>query len=229
MHMKTLALTGLVTMTAAGSASAAFTGLTAELYLGDTWIADGYDTTALDTYRVYATFDNDNASVLTVGDVGGDGLSFSISSSDGAFFNDPLGNDFAPNPLLFGTSPSLQWDTYMTIGEAVGSGPGGIAMTTGAPGFDVQAAGLTGNRLLDDTGVFSLDLAQGNASGGRVLVGQFTVAEGVNVTGINWMIGGIADFLPYEVAAAFSTAIPAPGAVALLGLAGVIGRHRRRL
>ena len=214
-------------MIAAGSASAAFTGLDAESFVGADWVANGYDESALDTYRVYATFDTPISSVLAVGDNADDGIEFSLRSSNGAFVNDAAGSDFAPNPTFLPFAPAVRWDTYITIGEAMGMGPGGVAMTFGTPGFASQAAGLTGDFTLDNAGFFQTMMPLGEAVNGRVLVAQITVTEGATVTGENWVITGLDVGFPFEALGSFTTAIPAPGALALLGLAGLVGRRRR--
>jgi hypothetical protein len=63
-------------------------------------------------------------------------------------------------------------------------------------------------------------------NGGEILIAQFTIADGagpVVFTGtVDYTPGGEGDF----VSEAFF--IPAPGAAALLGLAGLAGTRRRR-
>jgi hypothetical protein len=70
------------------------------------------------------------------------------------------------------------------------------------------------------------DDAQVYEIGGRVLIGQFTLnggdlegivnLQGKNADGTNWTVLGQ------------DIALPAPGALALLGLAGVATRRRRK-
>ncbi len=64
---------------------------------------------------------------------------------------------------------------------------------------------------------------------GRVLVGQFNVADGEHIQGfanIQWGNVGLAG--GGFVTEVFFTSIPAPGTLALLGLAGLAGFRRRR-
>jgi len=223
-HRTTLLLAAAATlMTAAGSASAAFMGLTAESYVGADWVVNGYDESSLDTYRVYANFDNPLGTVTAIGDNGGDGLSFLLESSSNAFFNDAAGTDLAPDPLFLPFAPALRWDTYMTIGEEFAL-PGGIRMTFSTPTFTPQAGGLAQSFTLDDAGLFSLFAPMSD----RVLLAQITVEEGATITAENWVISGFDGQASFESLSGFTTAIPSPGALALLGLAGLMGRRRGR-
>jgi hypothetical protein len=233
MQLKTFALASLAgSFMVAGSASAAFMGLTTELVGGtelEGWVDDGYDASMLDTYRVYAQFDQAGVDVTAVGDAANDGITFSTTSTDGAFFNSSFGSDFAPNPSFIGVAPDLQWDTFVTIGENPAMGAGGVPVTGAAPGFSEQAAGLVGDFTLDDTGYFVAAFPDFAASDeeGLVLIAQFTVAEGVHVEGLNWRVSSVTDGVLADDFGDFNT-IPAPGALALLGLAGIASRRRRR-
>ena len=56
MTAKSLALTGTVgALAIAGSATAAFTGLKCEVFVGDGWVENGYS--GLVAYRLFANFD----------------------------------------------------------------------------------------------------------------------------------------------------------------------------
>ena len=73
------------------------------------------------------------------------------------------------------------------------------------------------------------DDIQGEGDGSQVLIGQFSFAAGTG--GIDSMYGNVnlqgknADGSTWQVVDQW---IPAPGALALLGLAGLAGRRRRR-
>lgn len=236
MQSKFFALSGLTgAFVVASAASAAFTGITwsevDSAALG--WDAAGYDPAALDTYRVYAAFDDNLGLVTGVGDIQDD-VDFSLTSTDGAFWNatSALAGDFPNNPALWET-PGFedgQWDTFMTIGAAGEPTP----VTSAAPGFTSQAMGLAGDFILDDTGWFVSGFPeQGNAVDGKVLIAQITVAAGVGVDGRNWRVSGLAEQgngeSAYDIFADFSIpAIPAPGVLALLGVAGLVSTRRRR-
>ncbi|MHC4993374.1 MAG: PEP-CTERM sorting domain-containing protein, partial [Planctomycetota bacterium] len=65
---------------------------------------------------------------------------------------------------------------------------------------------------------------------GRIIIGQFTIPAGARLDGIV-RIAGFFDGDPTDLIGQtfnFSTAVPAPGALALLGLAGLAGGRRRR-
>jgi hypothetical protein len=73
----------------------------------------------------------------------------------------------------------------------------------------------TGFVTPDDTQVFEVD--------GRVLIGQFTT-DG-DITGEINILGKNADLTSWQYS---SVALPAPGAIAILGIAGYCGIRRRR-
>jgi len=222
------------------TASAAFLGISWELVdpVLEGWTGgdDGYDVSALDTYRIYGTFSDDNGSVAAVGHVipGGSDRHFSLTSSSGSFFNSTAdgSSDLPPNPDLFGRpgSRDLQWDTFVTIGAAAERVP----TTEVAPLFTEQAMGMIGNFMLEDTGWFVAGLPpQGNTVDNRVLIAQLTVAEGVGIIGDNWCVRGREE--QGNVGSAFQTIesfrippIPAPGVVALLAVGGLVGSRRHR-
>jgi len=235
MHSKFFALSGLAgAFAVAGVASAAFTGITWEKVdsAGLGWDLKGYDEAALDSYRIYASFDDNLGLVTGVGDIQ-DEIDFSLSSTDGSFFNgtSALAGDFPNNPALWNTAgfEDGQWDTFVTIGATGEAAP----VTGGAPGFGEQAMGMVGDFTLDDTGWFVSGFpVQGDAADGRVLIAQVTVAEGVGVNGDNWRVSGLAESgnsdSAYDMFDSFEIPpIPAPGVLALLGIAGLVSSRRR--
>ena len=91
---------------------------------------------------------------------------------------------------------------------------------------DFQAGGA----IVTDNGTWfaTPSDAQVHEVGGRVLVGQFTVNDGDHVYGSMNFQGKNADLSNWNAdGIAFDTA-PAPGALALLGLAGIAARRRRK-
>ena len=118
-------------------------------------------------------------------------------------------------------------DSWVTIGE--GNDNGGE--TQFSPGFlegqaDSFGAFISGDGFLqaDNGGYFDSNPST-SVAGTSILIAQFTFAEGST-----WTYTGTSDFNAGGTdltSAAFSvTNIPAPGALALLGLAG-LGRRRR--
>lgn len=249
MKGKAFALAGATgALLVSGMASAAFTGLSAVAVdsAAEGWDSLGY--AGLTTYRIYANFDG----LGQITAVGAADLPFEMGSRDGSFVNSAFGSDFAPNPLFTGVAPDTLWDTFVTIGETVASGPGGVPVTAGSPGFNdgdngEQALGLVGDFTMFNAGWFvsgfpaigdsapytgldptleTDDVVNGNG----VLVAQLTVAEGIGVFGLNWRVSGLDENGDeFVIISGFDSQIPAPGALALLGLAGFVsGRRRRR-
>ena len=118
-------------------------------------------------------------------------------------------------------------DSWVTIGE--GNANGGE--TQFSPGFlegqgDAFGALISGDGFLqaDNGGYFDSNPST-SVEGTSILIAQFTFAEGTT-----WTYTGTSDFNAGGTDltnAAFSVSnIPAPGALALLGLAG-LGRRRR--
>ncbi len=63
---------------------------------------------------------------------------------------------------------------------------------------------------------------------GRVLLGQFTVDIGDHVFGKINIQGKNADLTNWQYRGVTFDSIPAPGAIALLGIAGIAARRRRK-
>ncbi len=145
-----------------------FSGLSAEL------IAESSAGPGLNTWRVYANFSNPGADLLSVYGTPESPIDISTSTD---WFQDPLGgatsNDI--NEALFGEFPSLNFDSWLTIG-----GPS-------ASDGDIQTVGLGLEAFENGDDVTSNDVAggswlaiPGNVSGtspdaeGRVLIAQLT-------------------------------------------------------
>ena len=122
---------------------------------------------------------------------------------------------------------SLPGDSWVTIGEGTANG----GETQFSPGFlagqaDGFGALISGDGFLqaDNGGYFDSNPST-SVEGTSILVAQFTFAEGST-----WTYTGTSDYNAGGTdlnSAAFSvTNVPAPGALALLGLAG-LGRRRR--
>jgi len=215
---KTLSLTIAAGTLIAGSAMADYTGLTFEgVDNGDgTWTA-----------RIYANF---SAATDELDAVFGDAQdSLSISSS-GGFYQNALGGgtSLSINPLLIPMFPSLAFDSWVTIG--LEDMTGNNMLTIGIDYTDFEAGGS----IMTDNGSWfaTPDDAQVLAGADlRVMVGQFTMyGLDSNVSGVLNLQGKVGDFETFQARGqAFDfSLIPAPGALALLGLAGVVSRRRRK-
>ena len=203
---------GIGSLILAGSASADFTGMEYET------VENGM--AGLTTYRIYAGVDvggeldavyGDESNLLTV-------------SSESGFYQNGFGGNTAPSAALFGFFPSLEFDSFVTIGLLNDTGDNMLNIGIEWAGFEAGGAIVTDNGTWfatpSDAQVFEVD--------GRVLVGQFTVNDDDHVYGSMNFQGKNADLSNWNAdGIAFDTA-PAPGALALLGLAGIAARRRRK-
>ena len=140
---------------------------------------------------------------------------------------------FIDTDLILQT-PSLEWDSYVTIGALYANGSPFENNALQYIGVDWGEFESGGDLSVGNGAWFiTPDDAQGEEQGGSVLIGQFTVVGGsgdgyhdlslqFNVQGrdannANWYVEGAGGYF-----------VPAPGVLALLGLAGFAGRRRRR-
>jgi hypothetical protein len=150
------------------------------------------------------------------------GIGTTGTAGAGNFFhNDLAGGSWAPQFVSDVTK-----DSYVTIG-----GVSGFANSTsadpgwGAPGFNqpgIPEGGVAGWFNSNPPNL------QGLEDAGEVFIGQFVVENGktwdISVSvGFNHGLGTPTEFAD----GGFTIGIPAPGALALLGLAGLAGRRRR--
>ena len=241
MNVKTLSMMAGVggAMLLAAPSQADFTGMVAERIMMDNAgnaIPDNFV-----TLRIYATFSD--ASDRGIGIVGSPSNPLSWMVSGGTFFDSAVGTDGPPLDALLGLPglESLSYDSWITIGNNAGPTAG----LTIAPGTGMTDGNGTINGATEWNGGHLADSATNSAwtrtpddpltlagDGLRVLVAQLTVAadsadgSDVEVNGTMGVLiqeGGVNS----EVAGTF-TYIPAPGALALLGLAGLAGTRRRR-
>ncbi len=173
------------------------------------------------TYRLGANFDGfGDDGVLSV--FGIDGLPMSANSTDGLFHNSPVGLDSltAPQDLRFRGIWENQWDTYVTIGTDTGNGED---HTVTSPGFATETNGLASNWVTENAGWFVTPDDRQSRGLPPLQLAQFTVAAGQEVFGtINLLLrdGQQLEGLRF--------ATPAPGALAVLVLAQIVGPRRRR-
>jgi hypothetical protein len=192
--------------------------------------------------NIYAEFDRPGEDHLNI--VGGTPDNpLQIDVISGKFFNPTFASgDLAPSPDEIAMNANAAEDTFVTVGVKVfnDSGPGQGGQPTNNTGF---APGWTtfGTTSLSNTGFgwfvtpfdpqgdpFNPDYVAGN---GQILIAQLTIQDSdgdgfVAVSGqmILWMIS---NGTMLEVPATFFH-IPGPGGLAALGLAGLLGRRRRR-
>ncbi|MHC4210360.1 MAG: hypothetical protein ACYSWT_11670 [Planctomycetota bacterium] len=211
----------------AAPAPAAFMGVTTE---------SRPNAFGLSVVEVFAQFDQPGD--LLLGVAGTPGSPLNISVTGGTFYQHPMGSDRAPFAGVVATSPSLAYDTFVTIGVNLfdptltsGGQPEDLMfMLPGWPGFEADRLAVT-----DSSWAVLPSARQANAfdpafvaGDGRVLIAQLATANGTGFEGtvlLQYMSGG----LPGQAVASFAHAIPGPGALALLAIAGVCrGRRRRR-
>jgi hypothetical protein len=211
-NSKVLALTaGMGSLIIAGAASADFQGISHEVTV------TAYGTLV----QVFADVDAGDQLNAVYGDADN---TLHIGAGDGSFYQ----NGFATatvagmNPALFGFFPSMVYDSFVTIGLTDNTGNAmldiGINFSDFEAGGDIFTDNGSWFATPDDAQVYEID--------GRVLIGQFTLVDGEleglvnlqgkNADGSNWAVLGQ------------DIALPAPGAIALLGLAGVAARRRRK-
>ncbi len=184
-----------------------------------------------ETYRMYVDMD----AGTRVDAIFGNGVAeLSISTADGmsfyqhTSFGGPTSQSI--NSAFFPLAPSLEWDSYVSIGELY-SGASNNLLDIGINWASFESGGA----LDTDNGswfVTPVD-SQGEELGGRVFIGQFTVVGGsgdgyADLLGQISIQGKDADNLTFQENGATWTVVPAPGAIALLGLAGVCSRRRRK-
>ena len=218
MKKSTLSLTIVAGSLIASSAMADYTGLTSvNSDNGDgTWTA-----------QIYANF---SAATDELDAVFGDAQNALSISTSGMFYQNALGGATSQsiNPALIPLFPSLALDSWVTIGLSDQTDNALLNIGIDFSGFEAGGSISTDNgswfATPDDPQVLAgADL--------RVLVGQFTMmGMDDNVSGVLNLQGKAGDFETFQArdqAFDFSM-VPAPGALALLGLAGVASRRRRK-
>ena len=212
-NFKLIGLTaGVSSLILASTASADFTGMEYET------VENGM--AGLTTWRIYAGVDAGGAVFAIYGD---DSNTLSVSSDNG-FYQNAVGGYSAPNAALFDFFDSLEFDSFVTIGLL--DDAGNAMLDIGIVWDDF----LGGGNISTDNGTWFVTPADAQASevGGRVLVGQFTVGDSDHVFGSMNFQGATAGGVVWNADGELFDTAPAPGALALLGLAGIAARRRRK-
>jgi hypothetical protein len=221
--MKTTTLRILVGVTTplilSGSVRAGFTGIST---------ASKPNPWGILTVNVYAEFDRPGEDhMLAV--AGTPNAPLRIEVIGGSFYQHLFGSDRPPGDA-FGNFPSLYFDTFVTIG--VKHWPNfqpddQMILTLDWPGFGESTLATSS----EGWAVTPID-AQGDpfdpsyfAGDGLVLIGQFSTVDGVGIEGTMLLQyisnGGVGQ----SVVSFFH--VPGPGALWLVGAAGLLGRRRR--
>jgi len=218
MNNKTLSLTIAASSLIAGATMADYTGLS---YVGvanddGTWTA-----------RIYANF---SAATDELDAVFGDSDDMlSISSNGAGFYQNSFGGPTSKsiNPAFYDLAPSLRQDSWVTIGLEDQVGNNMLDIGIDWSGFEGGGDISTDNGSWFATPVDAQVLAGDDL---RVMVGQFTMMGlDSHVSGVLNLQGKSGDFETFQARGqSFDYYLPAPGALALLGIAGVASRRRRK-
>ncbi|MEE2912448.1 MAG: hypothetical protein VX436_01445 [Planctomycetota bacterium] len=219
MNIKTLSLTIGAGSLIAGSAMADYTGLSfTGMDNGDgTWTA-----------RIYADFSAATDELDAVFGDADDALS--ISSNGAGFYQNAFGGatSAAINPAFYDMFPSLMNDSWVTIGLEDQTDNNMLDIGIDWTGFEAGGDISSNNGSWFATPVDPQVLAGDDL---RVMVGQFTMyGTDSTISGVLNLQGKQGDFETFQARGqAFSyNMIPAPGALALLGVAGLASRRRRK-
>ena len=226
----------LMAMTLAAAVSSVSSATFVEFYTVKTQVSDSG--IALDVYVLYARFNGATDTVLNA---------FNFNRTDASqtnmfFHKDNASGNSGVLQTAFGTwNPALTgsvtlnrpYDSYLTIG--------GLPSATNGTSADPSWGNpLSWNRPDVPNGQNAGWFAPGGSIAGRVgqagnladstRLGQFSIARDSDAGVWNMKIGynnGVAGSAVQFAESTFAIGVPAPGAIALLGLAGLTGRRRR--
>jgi MYXO-CTERM domain-containing protein len=216
-NLNLLGLTvGVGSLVLAGSATAALDGIEIET------LDSGYGVGT--TYQIYAAVDGGEVDAV----YGDDVSALSIEATTN-FYQHAFGSHKPPAQALIDAFGSLAFDSFVSIGRLTATDDNMLDI-----GIDWTSFNAGGSIFTDNGTWFATPAdAQVQAVNGRVLIAQFTVADDAegnagHVSGVMNLQGKDADLTNWNaVGVEFDTA-PAPGAIALLGLAGLVSRRRRK-
>ena len=186
------------------------------------------------TYRLFANLDAGARIDAVYGNSVG---TLSIGTTNGAtMYQNANGGPTSKeiNSNFFPFVPSMEWDSYVSIGAYYQNGAPFGENNLNNIGIDWSSF-EGGGTLETDNGSWFVtpEDAQGNELNGQVFLGQFTVQGGLgsadDLIGQINVQGKDANGDTFNaIAATWNTPVPAPGALALLGLAGLASSRRRR-
>jgi hypothetical protein len=216
MNNTSLSMTIVASSLIASSAMADYTGLSFEgVSNGDgTWTARIYADFSAETDQLNAVFGDPDDALL-------------ITSTNG-FYQNALGGATSAsiNPAFIPLFPSLALDSWVTIG--LEDQTGNNMLNIGIDWSDFES----GNDISTNNGAWFATPADAQVLAGsdlRVLVGQFTMLGlDSHLSGVLNLQGYQGDFEPFQARnQTFVFPVPAPGAIALLSIAGLASRRRR--
>ena len=213
---------GLGSLILTAAASAGYAGLSADImsHSGTNVLGQSWD---VQVVQLYVDLENAGDRVDSVFGSADNEL---VIGTTGSFYQVAAGGDSSLqiNAALFAVYNSLRHDTFVTIGKLDSAGDALLVQAVDFSNFNSEVSTSNG------TWTVTPDDAQGNGNAdNRVIIGQFSFAAGTG--GVDSMYGNVnlqgknADGTTWQVTDKW---LPAPGALALLGLAGIAGRRRRR-
>ena len=238
MNMRVPFAAGLGLMVAA-SANAAMTGDAIEV--GYAWSGEDFGGTAVSGYVVDLYLELDGASDILLNIYNFNGAN---QGDNPTYFQGLTAAGWAPNEQgsIFTTEVSQMFDSFIAIGGVTSEGLDGNPYQMAGNGVSVDpnfgqsspGAGDGGNNNAAgpgyDAGWFNGNPNNpiGAATAGYVFIGRFSIAgsDGFSLEGsTGWATFNEGLGTPGQQDT--FTVVPAPGALALLGLAGLAGRRRR--
>ena len=208
-----------------GSSDAGFVGITTTSKPNDFGLL---------VVNVYAIFDRPGQDLMEVVR-GTPNTPLRIEVHNGTFYNHVFGDDRAPSTFLVGLYPSLEFDTFVTIGVKQ-VGPNGqptddLSITPGFPFgitgsvLECDGCGWATESLFAQSDPFNAPFSfPGN---GQIIIGQFSTTNGTAISG-TFLIQYTSNTVQFQQSVVSFFHVPGPGALALLGLAGLMGTRRRR-
>jgi hypothetical protein len=214
--MFTISAATVGSLLAVGTASAAFEGIEIESFTSS-W---GVGT----VYQIYAAVDGGEVDAVY-----GDAVNLLSIESTTSFYQHAFGTHKPPSEALIAAFGSLADDSFVSIGRLTSTDDNMLDI-----GIDWTSFNDGGSIFTDNGTWFATPAdAQVQAVDGRVLIAQFTVADDAegnagHVSGVINLQGKDADLTNWNAIGVEFNTFPAPGALALLGIAGLVSRRRRK-
>ena len=214
--MFTISAAAVGSILAVGTASAEFTGIEIDT------LDSGYGIGT--TYQIYASVDGGEVDAVY-----GDAVNLLSIEATTSFYQHAFGSHKPPAQALIDAFGSLAFDSFVSIGRLTSTDDNMLDIGIDWTSFNAGGAIETDNGTWFATPAD----AQVQAVDGRVLIAQFTVADDADgsaggVSGLINLQGKDADLTNWNAIGVEFNSVAAPGALALLGLAGIASRRRRK-
>ncbi len=237
MKMKTLSvLAGLsAPLIATTVANSAFVGFKVVQKLDpNTGLAPTFYGNPIFVCNVYAEFDNAGNDYMTLV-AGTPNTPLEITVLGGGTFHNVFGGgNTPPTTMAVNMNPDLAYDSFYTIGLKSVSGTDNIILLYIDSLFGTMISSTTDGSWAvpgfpNVTGQNDpFDAVNSFPGNGQILIGQFSTSTGTGIRMAGELYASSDGNRIFETPISFTHLIPTPGAVGLLGAAGMIGRRRRR-